>query len=472
MLSRQQLADIFISFFDDPEARVLVEGYIPHTRLRNFNLATTSLRHIQKWYDRLSNIDNGIRGEHGNYYVDPESLGLVTTSTLPPTLTTVGREFLSTAATYYNNPQQAEYALNKILYHAGYDLGAAAALVHRKRENLLHFLRRCRRTPNTQLVLDNDRLLAIAEILSSFEYALEKFLLRSQTELLAFVELGEAGFRSLFEGMTVHPGYALLANRIGSDYTRASIRRRNYLLSHLFLTIREQLLSSHQQILPLSVPYPFANFVNERIAYETVNLFTHDIRIEPETGGYIVFLEEAAAILPQPTIRNIGLSTRRERVRRPIRPSTTEVRPHPTEPYIVEAPLAVEAENYVERELRSMYGDLVWRIGHTADEIVPLDDGLLPGADIIILDSDRNPSHFIEVKSARVATPSSIRLTASEYNRAVKCEADGLPYDLQIVSFIENDLTPVLSIFDNFQHTAARLTLDDIQSMEIGIALE
>ena len=467
------LAEIFIHLFDDPEAQRQVQAYHPHARFRNFNLATTSLRHIQKWYDRLSDIDRGIHRPHGNYYSDPQSLGLVTrTGPTSAVLTTAGREFLDTAQLYYNDPSQAEYALNRILYQRGHALGSAGVFLNRKLTNLREFLRKCRPTPNTSVVLNDDRLLAIAEILSSFGSALEAFLLLDRSDLLAFAELGEGGFNSLLQGVRVSLGYTSLAQRIAADYTRASVRRRNYLLSHLFLEIRHPLVSSRLQLAPLIIPYPYANLVTESAAYEAVSHFTEDITIEPEAGGYIVFLRElvsAQPLLSPPAMRAIRLAARRARspISRAISPSTT--RPRTAEAYIVEAPLAVEAENYVERTLRADYGDAVWRVGHTQAETVPLPDGLLPGADLIICDNDGKAVRFVEVKSARGDLPPSIRLTAAEYSRALRCRADNVPYDLYVVSFIEDQAAPIVSVLSNFQHAIAGLTLGDVLSMEIRI---
>lgn len=473
-ISQMSLAEVFIHLFDDPEAHQQVLAYHPHVRLRNFNLATTSLRHIQKWYDRLSDIDHGIHRTHGNYYSDPQSLGLInTTGPASGVLTSAGREFLNTAQFYYNDPARAEYALNKILYYGGHTLAHHADIfLNTKRHNLMEFLRKCRLTPNTRLVLDNDRLLTLAEILSSFGLALESFLLLDQTDLVAFAELGEQGFNSLLRGVSVSQGFTNLAGRIAGDYTRASVRRRNYLLTHLFLLLRSQLISSGSQYLQLAIPYPYANLLTERTAYEEVSRFTDDITIEPEAGGYIVFLREIISVQPTPvtpSMRTIQLAARRPRARAPRTTAPTGTRARAAEPYFVEAPLAIEAENYVERTLRADYGDAVWRVGHTQAETVPLSDGLLPGADIIVRDQTGKATRYIEVKSARGDLPPSIRLTAAEYTRALKCSADNIPYDLYIVSFPERQLAPTVSLLSDFQVAISGLTINELLSMEIRI---
>ncbi|MBL7119151.1 MAG: hypothetical protein ISS53_00540 [Dehalococcoidia bacterium] len=472
MVSSHALAQLFIRLFDDPDARNRVEAYHTHTRINAFNLATTSLRHIHKWYDRLRDVDEGLHMHHGNYYSDPESLGLVSkTSPTSAVLTSAGTEFLATARLYYNDPQRAEYALNKVLYYGGHNLGVRPTrFVELKRRYLHDFLRRCRLTPNARMVVDDGRLLVIAEILSLFGLALERFLLCSEAELSAFADLGENGFGLFLAGHSTSPGLTLLARRIGGDYTRASLRRRNYLLSHLFLALRADLMRTGSQVLPLTTPYPFGNLVSQSTAADTARLFTDDLTIHPEAGGYVVFRQEAVSA--QPTAPSPGVvrlaTTPRPRPRSGGALGAT-VQRRGRESYTVEAPLAVEAEDFVERMLTATYGSAVWRVGHTAAETAALNDGLLPGADIIIRDNSGNPIRFVEVKSARTDPPRSIRLTAAEYFRAMKCVADGIPYDLHVVSFVEGRPTPATWVISNFAQQVSGITLGDVLSMEIRI---
>jgi hypothetical protein len=111
----------------------------------------------------------------------------------------------------------------------------------------------------------------------------------------------------------------------------------------------------------------------------------------------------------------------------------------------------------------------VWRVGHTQAETVPLSDGQLPGADIIIRDQAGEPARYVEVKSTRGDLPPSIRLTAAEYTRALKCNADNLPYDIYIVSFPERQLAPRISRLSDFQVAVSGLTINELLSMEIQI---
>jgi len=474
MFSTQVLAQVFIELFDDPQARDQARSYHTYTHINAFNLATTSLRHIGKWYDRLQDIDNGLHNPHSNYYSDPETVGLISrTGATSAVLTSAGREFLDTATLYYNDPQRAEYALNDILYYRGHSLSnRAARLLRTKRGYLNEFLRQCRLTPNAEMILNNDRLLVIAEMLSSFGSALERFLLCDPSHLLAFRDLGEDGFKSLLDGRSVHQGYKTLARRIGGDYTRASVRRRNYLISHLFLELRAQLRASGGQVLPLVIPYPFANLVTPAMAARAAPLFMDDIRVYPEVGGYMVFLEEAAATQAASvtSVQSLTLIPRRGLTRRRQVSSGTGVRRQAVGQYTVDAPLAVEAEDVAEQILRATHGNLVWRVGHTSAETLTLGDGLLPGADIIILDNGGIPVRFIEVKSSRTDPPSSIRLTGAEYARAIRCGLDGVPYDIYVVCFVEGQPAPSVWVGSDFEQAIAGLTIEDLLSMEFGIA--
>ena len=128
-----------------------------------------------------------------------------------------------------------------------------------------------------------------------------------------------------------------------------------------------------------------------------------------------------------------------------------------------------EAEDWVEHRLRQEHGDCcVRRIGHTNLEVVPLDDGFLPGADLIISDPEiQSPRRFVEVKSASGSFPTSVRLTASELQRAKKCATDDLPYDIWIVTFGESSIEA--SVIANFEQDAVNLTVDDLVSLDVQI---
>ena len=135
----------------------------------------------------------------------------------------------------------------------------------------------------------------------------------------------------------------------------------------------------------------------------------------------------------------------------------------------IQAPHAFEAENWVENRLRQVHGDhWVRRIGHTNLEVVPLDDGYLPGADLIIFDPETQcPVRFVEVKSASGSFPTSVRLTASELQRAKKCARADLPFDIWVVVFEESSVEA--SVITNFEQDAVNLTIDDLVSLDVQI---
>ncbi len=150
--------------------------------------------------------------------------------------------------------------------------------------------------------------------------------------------------------------------------------------------------------------------------------------------------------------------------------ASTERRSDPSEAISITAPRAAEAEDWVESRLKSIYRDsYIQRIGHTSLERTVLEDGHLPGADLIVHDSEsKSPERFVEVKSASGATPISIRLTASELKRAKVCAIEGLPFDIWIVAF--GNTSPVASIISNFEQEAAILTIEDLLAVDIQIS--
>lgn len=139
-----------------------------------------------------------------------------------------------------------------------------------------------------------------------------------------------------------------------------------------------------------------------------------------------------------------------------------------TEAISIDAPQASAAEDWVEHQLSEIYGEeRVWRIGHTELERMILKDGELPGADIILLNSDLNQPHtFVEVKSAKDSFPSIIRLTASEWRRAKDCADRGLPYEIWIVTFAEPSITAMKIPFDQM---VTDLTIEDLVTLGLQI---
>ena len=150
-------------------------------------------------------------------------------------------------------------------------------------------------------------------------------------------------------------------------------------------------------------------------------------------------------------------------------PSSTTPRSDPAEQISIQAPRSSEAEDLVENVLRTRYaGRCIRRIGHTGLERVSLNDGFLPGADLIVEDPQTHlPERFAEVKSSSDTMPTSVHLTASELQRAKKCAADGVPYDIWIVVF--GTSLPTATIIPNFERDALTLTIDELVGVEIRV---
>ena len=163
------LRDLFRDLFREPAAERELASLGHHVTLPAFNLSTTSLRHINKWYDRLQEIVGGGHRDHPNFYSDPGSLGLVEQVSGRGRLTKAGNLFLATVATCRNSPARAEFELIKILYYSGLPRRAAVdEFLNTKRQNLLRLLTDCHLTSNSELLLRSPKLLAIAEALARF----------------------------------------------------------------------------------------------------------------------------------------------------------------------------------------------------------------------------------------------------------------------------------------------------------------
>ena len=214
---------------------------------------------------------------------------------------------------------------------------------------------------------------------------------------------------------------------------------------------------------------------NAEVSADGIIQIAADIQLSPaRLGGFI------ASPFADPVATSENLHPRAKIVRRSVATprqaggDTGAGREHvaprsdPNETVGTQAPKASEAEDWVEHRARQVYpGRRIRRIGHTSLERLALDDGFLPGADIIVLDAvGHHPERFIEVKSAVGSFPSSIRLTASELRRAKRCATDGLPYDIWVVVFGESTS---VSVIRNFQQDSVNLTIDDLVSIDIQI---
>ena len=226
--------------------------------------------------------------------------------------------------------------------------------------------------------------------------------------------------------------------------------------------------------MPLVIPYPYSNLLRAQDIQEVVGQYTDDIVVYPDGGSFVIASTEVLAEqIPSPP-RTFDIAERRGSPRQPGTPGGQPPSPRTTGAYTVNAPLAKEAEDYVERLLRGEHADAVRRIGHTSDELVPLPDGLLPGADLLVElagNGVNSIGRYVEVKSSHIGNPRSIRLTASELQRAIKCSEENIPFDVYVVIFSDNDGAPELAVLADFQVRAAGLGVADFEGFELGIAL-
>ena len=215
--------------------------------------------------------------------------------------------------------------------------------------------------------------------------------------------------------------------------------------------------------------------LNAQVKADGIIHIPADLQLSPgRLGELIASPLEPGTIMeePYPEARVVRRSTATRPARdrdRGTRQEPASPRSDPLETITIQAPRASEAEDWVESRLSETYGHhRVRRIGHTELETIPLDDGYLPGADIIVTAPEsQHPERFIEVKSAVGALPPSIRLTASELARAKNCANEGLPYDIWVVVFGESSLPTIIA---DFERHARNLTIDDLVSLEIQIA--
>jgi hypothetical protein len=468
------LRDVFRDLFRDPMAERELATLGHHIAVPTFNLSTTSLRHINKWYDRLREIAKGSHSDHPNFYSDPESLGLIERISGRGRLTRAGELLLSTAPTLRTNPARAEFELIKILYYSGLSHRPAVdEFLNGKRQNLLRFLSDCHLTANSELLLQSPKLLAIAESLPRFPGALHRFLELRSADLTAIGALGEAGFSSLWNERQPPAGLGRLARKIGGDYTRAEERRLYYLVSMTLLEIRKDLLRSGRLFDEIRLPQPFSNLVTPAFLISVHAAYTDEIRIAEEDNRILVFLDPRVVTAPAvPTVTKIGIRVPK---RHSGRKGSKEpkVRQPSTRQRMIDQVLAKEAEDYVERAiLRPKHGRFLVRAGHTDREFVLLSDGFVPGADFYA--TEKNPKrgiYFYEVKSAINNAPASIRITRAEYTRAKKCHGEGLPYEIYIVIFLKTAPTPKVLHIPDFAAIAVGLTIDHVVAFDIALNL-
>ncbi len=469
------LPETFRGLFRDEAAERELGRLGRHVMLPTFSLATTSLRHLRKWYDRLEAIANGQHQGHPNYYSDPETVGLIRrTGDREAALTRAGSLFLETKTEYREDPVRSEYELVRALYFSGISHPARVEQVlSEKRQNLLRFLEACITTPGARVLLRNPKLLAIAEALPQFPGSLQRFLRLPVDQLEEFAQLGEAGFASLWAETNPPPGLGRLAKKIGSDYSRAEERRLHFLMAMALHEIRVDLVRRGRLFDEFSIPEPYANLITERDILELAGNYTDEIRVIEEQGKVLVFLRPDVLPAPsRPRVSVVGVRTlgRRRRVQRT---ATGRLKQQNVRRRIMEVALAREAEDYAEKMLLGPdHGSRLIRVGHTDRENAPLADSELPGADFYLRNRDINRGvRFFEIKSAVRHLPSSITITKAEYLRAKKCHLEGIPYEIYVVVFLRPEDPPQVLHIPNFAEIASRLAIEELVSFEILIDL-
>ena len=262
-MSKTGLKQKFAAIFNSKAATTSLASLGGHVRLRTFNLATSSLRHLDKWYDRLEAIEAKKFNSHPNYISDPTTIGLVKKAGNSAKLTRAGQEFLSTKAEGYKNSERAEYELLKVLYFSAHSHSTKTeAFLAMRKQNLVSFLSKCSPTPSRHLLLDYPRLLTVGECIWEFDGALLNYLSLSESDLEALRDLGEKGFKEL--GVSDKPaGFKRICSKIGSEFTRADERRLNMLVAMALLEIRDGMARAGTRLAPLKVPYPYCNLLSE-----------------------------------------------------------------------------------------------------------------------------------------------------------------------------------------------------------------
>jgi hypothetical protein len=466
------LADDFASLFQEESARRRLAELqdAQRTDLPTFSLTTSSLRHLNKWFDRLEQIssDRIPLNPHGNYFSDPGSLGLVDTRTRR--LTPAGTHYLSLKDSVYSDPARAEYELVKTLYFSDFDFPQEVlSFLSAKRETLLSLLSQFSPVPARALFTTNAGLLTIAELLSTFPGAIRLFSNLPEDTLIDFIELGQDGFEQLYLENEPLPGLRRLCRRIGSDYTRGQERRLNYLLSMALLSISNVL---DARITALEVPSPFSNLLTEVDIYNLHVLYTTSINIWFDGTAFVASSSLHSVVAPaQPLMGSINLLPQqgvpggsgqasprdeRRRTRRHARASHVQVS--------LDQRVSEHAEDFIEENILRDLQNLI-RVGHRAGETLALPDGMVPGADFYSLDQAETPNAFIEVKAIASDPPAVVALTRAEYLRARECFRNGIPYRLILVNVASSNCWEV----NNLAQQLTTISIEELLQFSIRV---
>lgn len=468
-LNQATLSQSFASLFSDARARASLSRLGRHVLLPTFNLTTSSLRHINMWFDRIDDINRGQTRAHGNFFSDPAAIGLVDNSIRPRVLTNAGQDFLAFRPTLRNNPLRAEYELLKILYvRRNPHSPRVQDLLDRKRSQLNFVLSQFSPAPSRELFLTNPSLLVIAELIASFPGAIPRLLQLPEGILRGFVNLGEGGFSGLCSGPGYANGLSRLCQKIGSDYTRAEERRLYYLMSMALLSIAASVPPN--TTVRLVIPAPFCNLLTEIDIFNHYSHYTADINVWFDGQQFSV--SSALPIPPAPPVQLVRVQALTETPSgRGVAPPMDRRRRGRTRrgqarvTVIIDQVMSERAEDIVEeRILLPQHGQRLVRVGHRAGETMALPDGMVPGADFYVMGS-QDPEEFVEVKSVVGTPPFEIYITRAEYLRAKYCCDNGLRYRLILVDRSVGRLYEV----QNFAPSLAALQLSQTAQFVIRI---
>jgi hypothetical protein len=429
---------------------------------------------MPKWFERLADINAGATDPHGNFLTDPAAIGLAEIRRSRAHLTRAGQILNALDPAIKADPKKGEYQLIKTLYYSGLRHSAAATgFLRTKQLNLHRMLSEFVPTATRRLLLSRPSLLVIAELLTDFPGAVRGLLLLSGDDLDALADLGEDGFETLCSAPRFPPGLDRLCRRIGADYHRSQDRRLNYIVS---MTLCEVANAAPQQgAAVLTISPPFSQFLTEVDVHHLHAQYTDDLTVwfdgtefyvsrslsaapagpmaAPIAGGMVSLLLNA----PRRAKKAAGAaSAKRARKRAAARTTTV----------IWDSQVAERAEDWIEAQhLQPIYGAQLRRVGHRVGEVLPLPDGMVPGADFYVLDRRLNPIEFIEIKSISGPPPAEISLTRAEYLRALRCAAAAIPYRVILVDVINNQYFEV----DHFLAELAAATLEHVERFTVRV---
>jgi len=450
------LANVFASLCDNSEARERL-GEIAlrrHTRLTTFSLTTSSLRHLPRWFERLDEIHRGGSRAHGNFFADPASIGLVSTSGSAHLLTAAGEAVRALPRAVRQSPSAAEYNLLKILYFSEVEHSQEVQrFLAEKRAAMLRMLSEFERTPLRSLFLLHPQLLVIAELLTGFPGAVRRLVRLEESSLLGLISLGESGFSGLYRSDEPLPGLARLCRRVGSDCVRAEERRLHHIVSMALLRTRQQITGSG--VHDFAVPSPFENLLTEADLRARQDAYTEDITIWAEGAFFRAARRDVQVgvgtagepLRPQSVSLLGGRSSRRQVATRPAGDTYRKRRHRAAQAQtsmVVDHRASERAEDLVEAAyLRPRFGDRLWRVGHTRGESQPLPDGMVPGADFYVLNDSDEPVEFFEVKAISSGPPADVFVSRAEYIRARTCNEEGIAYRLVLLNLADNAIYEV-----------------------------